>query len=72
MNQKIKKLKVFFFNSVVFKYKSHQFLIFLQDRIPGERNGNPLQYFCLKNSMDRGPWWATFHGVTKNQTQPSH
>ena len=30
-----------------------------------ERNGNPLQYFCLKNSMDRGAWWATVHGVVK-------
>ena len=35
---------------------------------PGEGNGNPLQYSCLRNPMDRGAWWATFHGVTKNQT----
>ena len=34
-------------------------------RSPGERNGNPLQYSCLGNSMDRGAWWATDHGVTK-------
>ena len=27
-------------------------------RYPGERNGNPLQYSCLENSMDRGSWWA--------------
>ena len=33
-------------------------------RSPGEGNGNPLQYSCL-NSMDRGAWWATVHGVTK-------
>ena len=32
-------------------------------------NGNPLQYSCLENSMDRGAWWATVHGVTKNWTQ---
>ena len=32
-----------------------------------ERNGYPLQYSCLKNSMDRGTWWATVHGVTKSQ-----
>ena len=32
---------------------------------PGEGNGNPLQYSCLENSMDRGLWWATVHGVTK-------
>ena len=34
-------------------------------RSPGERNGNPLQYSCLGNLMDRGAWWATVHGVTK-------
>ena len=34
-------------------------------RYPGERNGNPLQYSCLGNSMDRGAWWATVHGVAK-------
>ena len=38
---------------------------------PGEGNGNPLQYSCLENSMDRGTWWATVHGVTKSQTQLS-
>ena len=31
----------------------------------GEGNGNPLQYSCLENSMDRGAWWATVHGVEK-------
>ena len=41
-------------------------------RSPGEGNGNPLQYSCLENSMDRGAWWATVHGVTKSQTQPSN
>ena len=34
-------------------------------RSPGERNGNLLQYSCLENPMDRGAWWATVHGVTK-------
>ena len=34
-------------------------------RSPGERNGNPLQYSCLENSMDRGAWWATIHGVAR-------
>ena len=33
---------------------------------PGERNGYPLQYSCLKNSMDRGVWWVTVHGVTES------
>ena len=37
-------------------------------RSPGVGNGNPLQYACLENSMDRGAWQATVHGVTKNQT----
>ena len=32
---------------------------------PGEGNGNPLQYSCLGNPMDRRAWWATVHGVTK-------
>ena len=35
---------------------------------PGGGNRNPLQYSCLKNPMDRGAWWATVHGVAKNQT----
>ena len=34
-------------------------------RFPGEGNGNPLQYSCLGNRMDRGAWWATVHGVVK-------
>ena len=33
-------------------------------RFPGEGNGNPIQYSCLGNPMDRGAWWATVHGVT--------
>ena len=37
----------------------------------GEGNGNPLQYYCLENPMDRGAWWATVHGVPKSQTRPS-
>jgi len=37
-------------------------------RSPGEGNGNPLQYSCLENTMDRGAWWATVHRVTKSQT----
>ena len=32
------------------------------------RNSNPFQYSCLENSMDRGAWWATAHGVTKSRT----
>ena len=40
-------------------------------RSPGDGNSNPLQYSCLENSMDRGPWWATTQGVAKSQTQLS-
>ena len=36
-------------------------------RSPGEGNGNPLQYSCLENPVDRGAWWATVHRVTKRQ-----
>ena len=35
-------------------------------RSPEEGNGNPLQYFCLENSTDRGAWQNTVHGVTKS------
>ena len=35
----------------------------------GEGHGNPLQYSCLKNPMDRGAWWFIVHGVAKSQTQ---
>ena len=37
-------------------------------RFPGERNGNPLQYSCLGNPMDRGTWWVTVHRVAKGWT----
>ena len=37
----------------------------------GEGNGNPLQYSCLENPMDRGAWWAAVHEVTKSQTRLS-
>ena len=37
-------------------------------RSPGEGNGNPLQYSCLKNFMYRGAWWATVQGIIKSDT----
>ena len=40
-------------------------------RSPGRGNCNPFQYSCLENSMDRGAWWATVHGVSKSWTQLS-
>ena len=39
-----------------------------QEDSPGEVNGNPLQYSCLENSMDRGAWPAIVHGVARSQT----
>ena len=41
-------------------------------RSPGEGNGDPLQYSCLRNPMDRGVWQATVHGVAKSQTRLSN
>ena len=41
-------------------------------RSPGEGNGYPLQFSCLENSMDRGAWWVTVHGVTKSRTRLSY
>ena len=38
-------------------------------RYHGGGHGNPLQYSCLENPMDRGAWWAMVHGVAKSQTQ---
>ena len=43
------------------RHKRHQFDPSVV-KIPGVGNGNPLQYSCLENSMDRGAWWATVHG----------
>ena len=39
------------------------------ERSPGGEHSNPLQYSCLGNSMHRGGWWATVHGVTKSLTK---
>ena len=41
------------------------------ERSPGKGHGNPLQYCCLENPMDRGAWWASVHGVSKSQTRLS-
>ena len=39
--------------------------VFGSGRSPGEGNGNPLQYSCLENPMDRGVWWTSVHEVAK-------
>ena len=41
-------------------------------RSPGEGNGNPLQYICLGNPMNRGDWWATVHVIMKGQARVSN
>ena len=40
-------------------------------RFPGGGNGNPLQYSCLKNPLDRGSWWATVYGAAESQIRLS-
>ena len=44
----------------------------VQKAVGGVGNGNPLQYLCLENPMDRGAWQATVHGVTLSQTLLSY
>ena len=41
-------------------------------RSHGKGHGNPCQYSCLENSMDKGAWKATVHGIAKSQTRLSH
>ena len=48
----------------------HAGLISGSGRSPGEGNGNPFQYSCLENPMDRGARWTAVHGVAKIQTMP--
>ena len=38
-------------------------------KTPGGGHGNPLQYSCVENPVDRGAWWPTVHGVTKSRTR---
>ena len=42
------------------------------ERSPGEGNGNPLQYSCLENPVDKEAWRATVHGITESQTELSY
>ena len=52
--------------------KGYVGLILGLGRSPGGENGNPLQYSCLENHMDRRTWGATVYGVAKSQTQLRH
>ena len=47
----------------------YYFLYLLSKQEFGQRNGNPLQYSCLENPVDRGAWWAAVRGVTQSRTQ---
>jgi len=69
--QNFYKFIYFFLNSTyLYLWEIHyKWLCFEIFPGPGEGNGNPLQYSCLKNSMDRGAWWVIVHGVTKSWTQ---
>ena len=53
---------------MVFSFHYGKFLTFILSNL-GEGNGNPLQYSCLENPMDRGAWWAMVHGVAESRTQ---
>ena len=49
------------------RHKRHGFNTWV-GKIPGGGHGNPFQYSCLENPMDRGAWWATAHRIAKSQT----
>ena len=51
-----------------YQFRRHRFDPWVRKIPPQEGTGNPLQYSCLENPMDRGAWWATVHGVAKSQT----
>ena len=57
-----------FFFPLLFLYQVIEDVLTLYPH-PGQGYGNPLQYSCLENPMDRGVWWTTIHGITKSQTQ---
>ena len=62
-----KKKKILIWASLVTKMvKSMSAMQEDPDSIPGEGNGNPLEYSHLGNPMDRGAWWVTIHGVAKS------
>ena len=41
-------------------------------RFPGGGKSNPFHYSCMENSIDRGSWWATVHGLAKSRIRPSN
>ena len=59
-------LVFFFFFGLLLRYDN--LVIPGSGRSPGEGNGNPLQYSCLENPMDRGAWWDMVHGVAESDS----
>ena len=68
--QNILKILLLFCLNLAFNYLDMYPEVELLDHmiILGEGNGNPLQYSCLENPLDRGAWWATVHGVAESDT----
>ena len=57
----------------IYVYQTHICIyIHICIHVYGEGNGNPRQYSCLENPVDRGAWWAAVHGVAKSQTRLKH
>ena len=54
-----------------YMYLCIQSIYYIVCKYIGEGHGNPLQYSCLENPVDRRAWWATVHGVAKSQTRLS-
>ena len=54
------------------RYQLGEWVNGFRDSYSGEGNGNPLQYSCLENPMDRRAWWAAVHGVAKSRTRLSN
>ena len=54
-----------FFPKIKYEYNSHTKEIFKKLFGGLLKNGNPLQYSCLENPLDRGAWWATVHGLQR-------
>ena len=77
-NRRIKKekaIQTYNFKESACQCRSHKRcgLILVSGRFPGEGSDNPLQYSCLENSMNRGLWWATVHGVAElDMTEHAH